>query len=314
MSRKEDESRAFDHESLRDAWIEALLTSLSPQDHEDRIAQLMNHIDSPRELVDASDVEPRSYRGLLWRCTLAALFLFAAVLAYQSFGTKSAVAAVVRSLDVLSQEVPRKYALTIRFSNPGLGNGAIRNEVFVRGRDQFAVKHAGLGGDSWLGHSGQDEYWIVPPVGPVLRCDRSSFYDWINARWGRLNAPPTPRGTPFLHVASALEIMSERCKLTKMPDETIVLRDGRRITCQRIRGEPTAGIVQNPPNTIDLWISRELGIPMKVSARWNSRQDRQPTLSISSLTLVYQGQPDLAANWFTAEAHSGSDSNDHQND
>ena len=294
-----------DRETLRQAWIEVLLDALTPQDHEDRIHRLMKRIDSPSESATCvASVSHANKRTIRWLpLAIAATLLTAASIGYQLIGAPSpASAAVARSLDVISQDVPRKYGLTFHLSDPQ-NNNAIRNELFVRGLDQFAIRRIGIEQEAWLGRSGADTYWIAPPFGPVLKGDGNAFHQWLAARWGKLKLPRSPRNTPFLHVASALEIMSQRCRLTDLPDDKVVLDDGRRLVCRHIHGVPTLGKLENPPSSIDLWVSRELGIPIKVVAKWIPDERETEGGSISDIVLLYQSQPTLTQNWFTAEAH-----------
>ena len=305
---KSDKTDKANQEKLRLAWMEALLQALVPQDQEERITRLLDKLESPK--ASPADSEQRSTntsRTIRWKAlAIAASILLAVFVVYQSSSSGSALAAVTRSLEAISQLLPHSYDLEIETTNSHSENETVRNEVFIRGLEQVALRNTAMGADVWLGRSSSDEYWIVPPTGPVLKGNMAAFFDWLDHRLGKLKLAraPNAEGTPFLHVATAMEIMSERCQLTKLPDETIVLNNRSEIVCEHIRGVPIGQYGPNPPESVDFWISRDLDIPIKVVVKWNAKPMHGATESfITKVTLVYRDQPELADDWFTAEGH-----------
>ena len=304
-----DNNRKTDHETLREEWIAALLRSLLPCNHSERINRAMNRLGT--ELPTGPDLQSdeahREKRLPRWSLmATASTVLISAVVLYQFVGRPSpAMAAVKRSLHAISRLVPRKYDLEVVTNSPQHGRRTVRNEVFVQGLDRFVVRNTRLG-EFWLGRSALDSYWIVPPRGNVFKGTSLAFYDLLDARAEGLELPKLPRhtrNTPFLHVATALQIMSQRCQLTKLPDEVIELSNGREVVCQHIKGKPRGGPTQNPPESIDIWISGELDIPIKVIAKWKTEITEVEKFPIASIILSYQGQPELPSDWFTAEGH-----------
>jgi|GEM_PF-3444372 len=292
-------------EKLRQSWIEALLNALVPKDHEERITRLLDQIESPTTSVDPGTDSDGSRHWIHWKpLAIAATLLFAVFVAYQVSGPSSAMAAVTRSLDAITQLVPRRYDLKIENRGTGPANATFQNEVYVLGRERFAMKHTGLGADIWMGRESFDDAWIVSPIGPVFKGKGSEVFEWLSANKGNLKLPSWEEGTPFMHIAAALETMSLGYKLTSLPDESILLNDESQIDCQHIRGNRKTDFRSTAPDSIDLWISHELNIPIQLVAQWNleAPSDNQNG-STRTVTLLYRDEPTLADDWFTAEAH-----------
>lgn len=291
---------------IRLAWIDSMLNSLNPQDEEERILRLLKQLDQPKHSSPAAS-NSRFVRGrsIPWRSlAIATLVLIAVLIGVYDRGSRSAMAAVSKSLQEISKLQTRQYDMLIMFDDPDLGEFTTQNDVFVEGLDRFAVRNAGPVGDVWLGHNGGDEYWILPPFENLIRCDSQAFYAWIDSRRLSLKLPRSPRNTPFLHVASSLEILSDRCHIKELPRERIPLPDGQTIECRHIRGMPRGQQTLNPPESIDLWISQEFDIPIQVIARWSESPEADLDQSrIQAIQLIYRGQPEVAEDWFEPESH-----------
>ncbi|MEM7311810.1 MAG: hypothetical protein AAF497_01535 [Planctomycetota bacterium] len=225
----------------------------------------------------------------------AVLLLVAIVVILNGGGTQSAMAAVVRSIDVAAEMTTRKYQIQIERRMRGETETSLAN-LYVRGSDRFALQHPSplLPGRSvWLGKD-DVESWIVPAIGPVLKGDHT-----LHRRWTR-----DELDIPDMDISSLLtRMMSSGYRLEAMSDEEISVSDGHTFVCQHIRAERETAEQPNLPMAIELWASRESGIAVKIFARWALADDDSGK---KSAVLSFQGeQPNLSATWFTAEAHEG---------
>lgn len=303
----DDETRA-DVDKLRQAWIDALLQALRPESQEERIAEVLKRLEAP-EVRDRSGLSNRTSPQWLsrWKpMAIAATILIAAFIGYQVRIGNPVEAAVNRSLEAISRHVTYQYDLNITFADSEVGEYTISSEVYVRGRDSFVIRRRGIAVDIWLGCSGNGQHWFIQPNGYVRRGEASELYRWFDASWDKLKFPRPGGNPPFLHVASALELMSERCQLRRLPDEAIRLADGQELWCEHIQGVPEKPRIENPPQSIDLWISEDFDIPIQVVAQWDvSAGPPVSTATIQSIQLIYRGQPEVADDWFEAESHLG---------
>jgi hypothetical protein len=293
---------------LRQAWVEALLLALRPESQEERIAELLKRLEAP-EVTGTSGLSNRISPQWMsrWKpMAIAATILIAAFIGYQVSIGNPVHAAVTRSLEAISRHVTYQYDLNITFVDSELGEYTISSEVYVRGRDSFVIRRRGIAADIWLGCNGNGQHWLIQPGGYIRRGEASELYRWFDARWDKLKYPRPGSNPPFLHVASALELMYERCQLSRLPDEAIRLADGQELWCEHILGVPETPRIENPPQSIDLWISEDFDIPIQVVAQWDVSVGRPVSAAtIQSIQLIYRGQPEVAEDWFEAESHLG---------
>ena len=292
---------------VRQAWIESMLKALNPEKHEERIERAINQLGA---VTHGSDKLTTDYDGydnrVVWRVVAMLVSVLVAVVAvYQISGPAgSAMASVNRSLEASSLLIPRRYDLVIKRTGSRLGNYSFENQVFVLGEERFAMKHTGLGIDVWIGKAGLDEAWIVSPNGPVIKGTSSKLFEWLGIARPNLKLPSTEnKGTPLLHVSTALKTMINGYELKQLPDEQIMLSDTSKVGCLHIRGSRKVSIGTRAPDSIDLWISHRRNIPIQIIAQWNSENSGIRKRGIKTVTLLYRDEPRLSDDWFTAEAH-----------
>jgi hypothetical protein len=287
-----------DYKQLRQDWIESLLVSATArQDHEDRIARAMRHIglESPASTQSVAPGRNESHPVRWAAMGVAATLLLALFLVAQNFGTsRSAMAAVERSLNVAAQRTARKYVLQLEYRTANGNKLQIDNELFVQGNERFALRHPGLlpGTSFWLGQDGS-EAWVLPAFGPVRKGDNTVLSRWLRSRQAL--------DTPYLHVTTLLTRMSRGYRLEKLADEEVAMPDGATAVCRHVRGKLKAADQPNLPDTVELWASRETGVAVRMVARW---QLAAGEFGRQKLVLAFQHEePSLADDWFTAEGH-----------
>jgi hypothetical protein len=290
----EDEKMPGDE--FREAWVESLLTSVAnPQDHTDRVARAMEQIHAEPDTLTWVALARRRSLSLRWGAiAVAASALLALFLLIDAGSSRTAMAAVTRSLNVASELMTRKYQLQVQYRGAADNVSQIDIDLFVRGHDRFTLRHPGLlpGTSFWLGTDSSEE-WVVPPVGPVRKGNDMVLSRWLRSR-GELD-------TPYLHLTSLLTRMARGYRLTSMPDREIELPDGKTELCQVIQAELETSDEANLPDTIELWSSRETGMAIRMVARWNLTEG---DIGKESVVLTLQGdEPSLEDEWFTAEAH-----------
>lgn len=287
-------------EELQEAWIESLLASVpGPPDHRDRVARAMSQIEPAQVAPRPAGPARERTRFVRWASVGSAVAaMVALVLLVQYSGTRSAEAAILRSLDVASQQTTRKYRLQVEHQNTTGRTHTIDNDLYVQGNERLALRHPGPlpGTSTWLGRNGP-ESWVVPPFGPVLKGDKMMLNQWIRSH--------EDMDTPYLHVTTMLTRMSRGYRLKKLSDEEVVVPVRGPIACQHVLAERKSPDDPDRPDTIELWASRESGVAVRVVARWE--------LSVGdsgrkSVVLTFQGEePSLAEGWFNAEAHCEGD-------
>ncbi len=283
-------------DELRESWIESLLVSAAGQSaHTDRIARAMSQI----EPGPAQPSLSRQVRRRQWILRGGLIAIAASLLSLLFFlrggGDSTAMAAIQRSLDVASDQTTRKYLAEVDYRSPIGTSLRIAYELYVQGSERFVLRQPGLlpGNGFWLGRDGS-EAWVVPPVGPVMKGDLTLHRLWLR--------PREDLGTPYLHVTTMLKRMSSGYRLRTLDDETVLIPDGKSVTCQHIRAQLKTFDEKDLPDTIELWASRESGMSIQVVARWeltNSEVGRK------SIVLTFQSEePQLSRDWFTPEAHA----------
>lgn len=238
-----------------------------------------------------------------WRSLgIAAIALLGLFVIFQIFvPPASAKATLARSLEAISKPVLRKYSLQVTVPDSRAGT-IVQHEIYLQGRDQFAMKIRGHRGDMWMGKKNSNDAWILPTSGPVLQGDAMSVFAWLSRHRESLHLPEMSRpDTPFLHLPTALKAITRGFELTKLGDETLLLNDGTKVLCQRFRAERNRAKRSDIPEVIDLWTSRSLDIPIKMVATWDDAKSQR--VYQSSIELFYQGQPDPTIDWFAAGSH-----------
>lgn len=292
-----EENEDPDADALRDAWIESLMRSASRHDdHTRRISIAMQELVNQRaQLASPRDTSPRFRIGSL---SLAATLAIAAwtLLLLNDGGTRVAAAVIDRSLQVASRMIPIEYAVRVKLQLPFGNSQTIESSLTVQGQDRFLFQRPGLLPGAYLriGQHG-DEYWVLPPVGPVLVGDQSSIDGWLREQ--------DPPGGRLLHVDSLLNRMKSRqYRLTTLDDEEVRTPEGRLILCQRVSAVKTSEGPTESPDRIELWASRRTGMAMRLSATWELSND---AVGIASYLMDFQSErPELTDEWFLPEAHS----------
>ena len=211
--------------------------------------------------------------------------------------SRSAMAAVTLSLDQARQDIGRHYLVHSRWRAQNGNSNAMKVDLFVKGGEQFALKIPNPiqpNMSVWVG-SNQDQAWVVPPFGPVLEGNRRNLSEWFDRR--------KDASTPYLHITTALELMSELYELESLPDETVD-RDGDAIWCHRVTGRLKGEPSTESPDHINLWANAESGVAVKIIATWDLVEGRSGR---ESVTILLQEEIDLADDFFTPETHGASE-------
>lgn len=244
----------------------------------------------------------RSSFATRWRpLSIAAIALLGLFVIFQIFvPSASAEAALAKSLEAISKPVLRKYSLQV--APDSIAGAIVQHDIYLRGRDQFAMKIRGRSGELWMGKRSANDAWILQPSGPVLQGDAKSVFGWLSTHRESLHLPEMSRpNTPFLHLPTALNAVTKGYQLTKLADETLSLNDGTQVSCQRFRAERIRAKRSDIPEVIELWTSRALDIPIKMVATWSDTKSKK--VYQRSIELFYQGQPDPTVDWFAAGSH-----------
>lgn len=294
MTEHEDSKR----EELRERWIESLLVSAtSQQDHTGRIARAMSQLEAQQLAPQTAGPDRSRTRILQWGSIgVAATVLLALFLLVQAGGSQSAIASIQRSLHVAAQPTTRKYQLQIESQSVIGGTRKIDVDLYVHGENRFALRHPGplSMGTVWVGRDGADS-WVVPPIGPVLKGDRTSLERWIHSR-------EELQHTADLHITTVLRrLMSNGYRLETLADGEITIPGGLSFECQHIRAERDTTAQHDHPDEIELWISRESAMVVRIVAHWKREVGE---VGRKSVVLTFQSdEPSLTEDWYTAEAH-----------
>ena len=285
-------------DELRESWIDSLLISATkPQDHSERIAQAMDRIEADQLTARPRATKQFGSRWVLWRAMgVVAALLFLGFLLFSDGGTRTAIAAVQRSLDIAAERTIRKYWVEVNYQAAGGQTRTVRNDVYVQGNDRFVLRHPALlpGTSFWLGQDG-NESWVLPAFGPVLKGDNTMLGRWLETR-----GQPA---TPYLHVTSVLERMMSRGYQLKTvsSDESITVSEAVAVACRHIRAERTAAQEPGLPETIDLWAGQDSGMAMRLVARW---KPAERVTGRESVVITFRNEETtLSDAWFTAEGH-----------
>ncbi|QDT36892.1 hypothetical protein [Stratiformator vulcanicus] len=288
-----------DNSERNDAFVESLLLSATQtEDHEDRIRRVMASIEVATKTRSAGRNLHSTRRLLRWSSLAAtAAILLLVLTVFQNGSPNVAVAAVERSLAVAVERITRSYSVRVEYQLAGGASLVKTNSLYVQGPDRFVLRHPtavnGTEMNVWLGRN-EDESWVLPPIGPVLKGDGQMVHQWIDRR--------NDIATSYLHVATILERMGSRgFSLESLPDESLTRIDGQVEHCQFIRATRESNTDLDLPAEIELWASRETGMAMRLIAHWQVREGETGRVLVELSFL--RDEPHLANSWFAAEAH-----------
>ena len=285
-------------DELRESLIESLLVSATKcEDHTGRIARAMSQLEAQQLAPQTAGPDRSRTRFLQWGSIgVAATILLALFLLVQTGESQSAIAAIQRSLNVAAQPTTRKYLLQIESQSVLGGTREIEVDLYVHGENRFVLRHPGplSLGTVWVGKNGPDS-WLVPPVGPVVKGDRTTLDEWIRSP-GKLGH------TADLHIATVLRRMiSKGYRLETLADEEITIPNGVAVDCQHIRAERETNDEEDDPVAIELWSSCETAMVMRIIVMWKLEDGEAGKKSV---VLTFQSdEPSLTEDWYTAEAH-----------
>ena len=210
--------------------------------------------------------------------------------------SRSAMAAVNRSLQQALNDVGRRYELKTRIRIAP--DNVIVNEadLYVKGGNRFAIRVIGplkaRPLNLWIGNS-FDRAWVVPPIGPVLLGNRRSLADWVSQR--------NDIATPYLHISSIIERMQNEVELEVLPDTQLQLV-GHDFECQHIVATMPNTTHPQAPSRIELWSEKSTGIAIKLIVDWKIGENQ---LGRERLSVVFAEKISLEDSFFTPAEHGG---------
>ncbi|HBE69376.1 MAG TPA: hypothetical protein DDW52_14615 [Planctomycetaceae bacterium] len=285
-------------DDLREAWIDSLLITMNnTQADTERLARAMEQIEG--KPVTRAKPTLRSSRFRWASMAVAASVLFIAVLWMESNDpAKLALAAVERSLQVAAMPVPRKYELQVKYRT-GTEWKAYDSEIYIQGRDNFAVRHPGLLPETsfWVGQN-ERESWVVPAFGPVLKGGKDFLKKWLEAS--------EEIRTSSLHVTTLLSRMRSKGYSLKIEDTVLQRADNDSIECEKIYAESNSPAIdptkhEDPPTQIEVWVEKDSGLAIRVIAKWD-RGEGDPGREYLELNFVTE-ERNLTTDLFLAESH-----------
>ena len=205
-----------------------------------------------------------------------------------------AYAAIARGMQPIS--VAREYSIRM-VSNSAMGAELTNNaRLFLDSEDRFVVHRLGWLqlGDVWFGKEGSNQ-WVVPKLGPAIVGSERILAGWMTKK---------DSTAPYLHIQTVLKRMEKGYTLTMLPDTDLDSFSGK-VICERVRGErkdpATAQRNNERPSAIEMWTDKATGIVHRLDLTW----DRSPTeIGPIHWTIVLQGYPTLAENWFKLIGHT----------
>jgi hypothetical protein len=281
---------------FKDNFVDSLLHSLYETEKDQARAlvdQGMQRLDDSAVTIPVSSRSRRhitSPNWLLVGLVTAAVVLIAVALPMTN-GSRTATAAVMLSLDQALRDIGRHYRVSALWQNVPEENTRRSADLFVKGGDQFAIKTKGpamMGAAIWLG-SNAETSWVIPPIGPVLEGDQRSLTHWYRTR--------ADVGTPYLHIASALEKMRDLYRLESLPNDEVSLGD-RAIACSHVAAVMKGEASSYRPDRIELWADAETGVAVKLHATWQLEEDE---VGRKEATIVLVSESELSDSFFTVE-------------
>ncbi len=289
-------NREPEFDELKEAWIESLVRSASlEEDQSRRISKAMQYLAGRQS--ELASLRPTPRRFQLGSLSLAATLLLAVytMLLLNEGGAQVARAAIDHSLHMASRLTPLKYVVRVEFQLPSGHSQAVEGSLVVQGHDRFLLERPGLlpGAYFRIGRQG-DEFWVLPPVGPVLVGDQSSIAYWLQEQ--------DPTEGRLLHINFLLNRMKSRqYRLSMGADEAVKTTNGDIVQCQRVSAVKSSAGSAESPDKIELWASRESGMAVRILASWELSEGQ--TGRKSFLISFQSEQPGLTAEWFRPETH-----------
>ena len=281
---------------FKDNFVDSLLHSLYETDKDQARSLVDNGMQrlDKREVVSSGSARSRRYSArsnwLLIGLATAALVLITVAIPMTN-GARTATAAVMLSLEQALRDVGRHYRVNALWQNAPEENLRRSAELFVKGGDQFAIKVEGpgrMGAVIWLG-SNAETSWVIPPIGPVLEGNQRSLTQWFREK--------ADIGTPYLHVASALENMRDLYRLESLPNDEVSLGD-RVIACNHVAADLKGESSLRRPDRIELWADAETGVAIKLVATWQLEEDE---VGRKEATVLLVDDVELSDSFFTVE-------------
>ena len=280
---------------FKDDFVDSLLHSLYETDKDKARSLVDNGMQRLEDGEVASSGPARSRRYSArpsWLIGLAtAAVVLIAVAIPMTNGSRTATAAVMLSLDQALRDVGRHYRVNAVWQNAPEKNLRRSADLYVKGGDQFAIKVEGpgtMGTTIWLG-SNAETSWVIPPIGPVLEGNQRSLTQWYREK--------ADIGTPYLHVASALENMRDLYRLESLPNDEVSLGD-RVIACNHVAADLKGESSLRRPDRIELWADVETGVAIKLVATWQLDEDE---VGRKEATVVLVDDVELSDSFFTVE-------------
>ena len=281
---------------FKDNFVDSLLHSLYETEKDQARAlvdQGMQRLDDSAVTISASSRSRRHItrpNWLLVGLATAAVVLIAVALPMAN-GSRTATAAVMLSLDQALRDVGRHYRVSALWQNVPEENSRRSADLFVKGGDQFAIKVEGparMGAFIWLG-SNAETSWVIPPIGPVLEGDQRGLTRWYREK--------SDIGTPYLHIASALEKMRDLYRLESLPNDEVSLTD-RVVACNHVAAVLKGEASSRRPDRIELWADAETGVAIKLVATWQLEEDE---VGRKEATIMLVDENELSDSFFTVE-------------
>lgn len=296
MMRDEDANDSK-HERLIDALLQAAYADERSAIGQ-RVEMVLRQMDSEQSTPAADPMgDPRGRRriGNRWvSYAIAVSIVLTLVVGFQMVGpSPTAIAAIERSLLAAGQDIARRYLITVSYRDTDNQTLSVKNDLYVRGNDRFALRHPALlpGADLWLGKEGTGA-WVVPSLGPVRTGDDLALSRWLSAH--------EDLPTPYLHITTVLDRMSRGYRLEELGNARIELGNGSQVDCRHVIGRLRLMANQKLPATIELWADVETGVAQRIVAKWNLSEG---DFGRELVTLEFADQPDLPENFFRAEGH-----------
>lgn len=205
-------------------------------------------------------VPRRSPKRRSWRSRLTvAAVLFIAALGWWQTQPRAAKAMFEKAMAAALTPDDRVYQVTITpFEST---TGPRKGRLTVHGGEKFVFERIGpLGGRLAIGGNGR-EFWLAPPVGPVLIANSED----VVPEWSQ----KPDLNMPFLQITTILRRMRDAYRLTRLPIETLDGHDGplnHLVADRRLRVRGPFGMA---PSKIEMWTAPETGIVHRLVVHWS---------------------------------------------
>lgn len=257
-----------------------------------RVDRVMAGLDDSRVVPSEAATQAAWRRTLAYRLASLAALVLIAVFAWGSGGA-DAQATVLRCLEQATQFGVRCYHQTTVLRRPLVGEVTRESELYVDGADRFVMRRDAPfgGGEIWLGSDGE-QYWLVPPRGPVVLKESQTLPGWFERREFSDDPP--------MELATMLRRLSVHYDLEQTPDESIATPAGD-AHCEHIVGRVQADAPLRLPATIELWADHDSGLARRMVLDWQlAPTDR----GRARVTIELAPTPELPDDWFEYSGHT----------